>query len=112
MGQVLTLLQLAVAEPLRILASVISIDVPALLIHFECLGFDHSYYRAWSVAAPQPPLVSHQRRWDNSVGGHGGERERGRGREAFPMASHRACAAWARLAAGAHATLSLSFGCR
>ena len=56
MGQVLTLLQLAVAEPLRILASVISIDVPALLIHFECLGFDHSYYRAWSVAAPQPPL--------------------------------------------------------
>ena len=62
MGQVLTLLQLEVAEPLRSLAFVISIDIPALFIHFECLGFDHSYYIAWSVAALPPTTASHRRR--------------------------------------------------
>ena len=60
MAQVLTLLQLAVAEALRSFVSVFSIDVPALFIHFDCLGVEHSYYVAWSVAAARPPFVSQQ----------------------------------------------------
>ena len=60
MAQVLTLLQLAVAEALRNFVSVFSIDAPALFIHFDCLGVEHSYYVAWSVDAARPPVVSQQ----------------------------------------------------
>ena len=55
MGQVLTLLGLAVADPLRSAVAVLNIDVPALFIHFECHGIKHSYYAGWLVAASFPP---------------------------------------------------------
>ena len=51
MGQVLTLLGLSVADPLRSAVAVLSIDVPALFVHFECHGIKHSYYAGWLVAA-------------------------------------------------------------
>ena len=47
MGQVLTLLGLSVADPLRSAVAVLNIDVPALFIHFECHGIKHSYYAGW-----------------------------------------------------------------
>ena len=67
MAQVLTLLQLAVAEALRSFVSVFSIDAPALFIHFDCHGVEHSYYFAWSVAAARPPIVSQQQSWLGEV---------------------------------------------
>ena len=54
MGQVLTLLGLSVADPLRSAVAVLSIDVPALFVHFECHGINHSYYAGWLVAANFP----------------------------------------------------------
>ena len=54
MGQVLTLLGLSVADPLRSAVAVLSIDVPALFIHFECHGIEHSYYAGWLVTAHSP----------------------------------------------------------
>ena len=54
MGQVLTLLGLSVADPLRSAVAVLSIDVPALFVHFECHGIKHSYYAGWLVAANFP----------------------------------------------------------
>ena len=68
MGQVLTLLGLSVADPLRSAVAVLSIDVPALFIHFECHGIKHSYYAGWLVAAnfPRPRFgaaFAHRRTW-------------------------------------------------
>ena len=67
MGQVLTLLGLSVADPLRSAVAVLNIDVPALLIHFECHGIKHSYYAGWLVAAnfprPQFGAAPAHRRW-------------------------------------------------
>ena len=54
MGQVLTLLGLSVADPLRSAVAVLNIDVPALFIHFECHGIKHSYYAGWLVTAHSP----------------------------------------------------------
>ena len=47
MGQVLSQLDLKIAEPLRRFAAVLSFDVGAQLYRFECHGFAHDYYRAW-----------------------------------------------------------------
>ena len=67
MGQVLTLLGLSVADPLRGAVAVLSIDVPALFVHFECHGINHSYYAGWLVAAnfprPQFGAAPAHRRW-------------------------------------------------
>ena len=69
MGQVLTLLGLSVADPLRSAVAMLSIDVPALFIHFECHGIKHSssYYAGWLVAAiflrPQFGAAPAHHRW-------------------------------------------------
>ena len=66
MGQVLTLLGLSVADPLRSAVAVLNIDVPALFIHFECHGIKHNYYAGWLVTAHSPhrssapPVAQHQ----------------------------------------------------
>ena len=57
MAQVLTLLGLSVADPLRGAVAVLNIDVPSMFIHFECHGIKHSYYAGWLVTAP----ISHSR---------------------------------------------------
>ena len=50
MLQVLAVLDLAVAKPLREFASVLNFEIGAQIYHFECHGLEHSYYRAWLVS--------------------------------------------------------------
>ena len=47
LGQVLSQLDLEVSEPLHRYTSVLNIDIPAQLFHFECHGIGHDYYRSW-----------------------------------------------------------------
>ena len=47
MGQVLSQLQFHVAEPLRKLAPLLSVNVLPQLYRFSCHGHGHSFYRAW-----------------------------------------------------------------
>ena len=88
MCQVLTLLQLAVAEALRNFVSVFSIDAPALFVHFDCYGVEHSYYFAWSVC---PLCLSSSHGWARChASTHACISLRG-------AALHRVCVVWARL---------------